>query len=53
MMDATARVLAAEHHLAMHVFDAAATGARRAICQGCDIGTRTSCGDAAGHLPPA
>ncbi|WP_043910301.1 UMP kinase [Kitasatospora griseola] len=40
VMDTTALVLAAEHHLTMHVFDAAATGAMRAICQGRDIGTR-------------
>ncbi|MGW3045701.1 UMP kinase [Kitasatospora sp. NPDC001159] len=41
VMDTTALVLAAEHHLTMHVFDAAATGAMRAICQGDDaVGTR-------------
>jgi uridylate kinase len=39
VMDVGALVLAAEHRLPMHVFDAAATGATRAVCGGADIGT--------------
>jgi uridylate kinase len=42
VMDESAFVLANEHGLLMHVFDAAAEGAMRAICQGQDIGTRVS-----------
>jgi uridylate kinase len=40
VMDASAFVLADEQGLLMHVFDVAAVGAMRAICQGEDIGTR-------------
>jgi uridylate kinase len=40
VMDASAFVLAREHALTMHVFDIAATGAMRRICQGADLGTR-------------
>ncbi|MFP1624718.1 uridine monophosphate kinase [Streptomyces sp. 5K101] len=40
VMDATALVLAEEYGLPMHVFNATADGAMRAICQGADIGTR-------------
>ncbi|MEV7013005.1 UMP kinase [Streptosporangium sp. NPDC051022] len=39
VMDASAFVIANEHGLLMHVFDVAAVGAMRAICQGEDIGT--------------
>ena len=42
VMDEAAFVLANEHGLVMHVFDAAAQGAMRAICQGEDIGTTVS-----------
>jgi uridylate kinase len=42
VMDASAFVLADEQGLVMHVFDVAALGAMRAICQGEDIGTRIS-----------
>jgi uridylate kinase len=42
VMDASAFVLANEQRLLMHVFDVAAAGARRAICEGEDIGTRIS-----------
>lgn len=40
VMDASAFVLAGEQNLTMHVFDAAAVGAMRAICEGDDVGTR-------------
>src|SRR5882757_3797767 len=46
VMDASAFVLAGEQDVLMHVFDAAATGAMRAICGGEDIGTRIQAGDA-------
>ncbi|MGW3076132.1 amino acid kinase family protein [Kitasatospora sp. NPDC001132] len=49
VMDTTALVLVAEHHLTMHVFDAA-TDAMRAICQDQDIGTRIR--DYADRRPP-
>jgi uridylate kinase len=39
VMDTSAFVLANEHALTMHVFDVAATGAMRRICQGEDLGT--------------
>ena len=42
VMDESAFVLAREHGLVTHVFDVAAPGAMRAICQGADIGTRIS-----------
>jgi uridylate kinase len=42
VMDASAFVLANEQRLLMHVFDVAASGAMRAICEGEDIGTRIS-----------
>jgi uridylate kinase len=42
VMDASAFVLANEQRLLMHVFDVAAAGAMRAICEGEDIGTRIS-----------
>jgi uridylate kinase len=42
VMDASAFVLANEQRLLMHVFDVAAAGAMRAICEGQDIGTRIS-----------
>jgi uridylate kinase len=47
VMDESAFVLANEYGLLMHVFDAAATGAMRAICEGQDIGTRVCREDAA------
>jgi uridylate kinase len=40
VMDTSAFVLAGEHGLTMHVFDVAAKGAMRGICEGRDIGTR-------------
>jgi uridylate kinase len=42
IMDQSAFVLAEEQGLLMHVFDIAARGAMRAICEGEDIGTRIS-----------
>jgi uridylate kinase len=39
VMDTNAFVLANDHDLVMHVFDVAADGAMRAICEGDDIGT--------------
>ena len=40
VMDTSALVLASERKLTMHVFDVAATGVMRRICQGEDLGTR-------------
>jgi uridylate kinase len=40
VMDTSAFVLANEQSLTMHVFDVAADGAMRAICEGADLGTR-------------
>ncbi|WP_412540108.1 UMP kinase [Longispora sp. K20-0274] len=40
VMDPGAFVLAGEQRLLMHVFDVAATGAMRAVCEGEDVGTR-------------
>jgi uridylate kinase len=40
VMDANAFVLGGEQSLVMHVFDVAAAGAMKAICEGEDIGTR-------------
>jgi uridylate kinase len=40
VMDTSALVLANEQALTMHVFDVAAVGAMRRICEGEDIGTR-------------
>jgi uridylate kinase len=40
IMDTSAFVLANEHGLTMHVFDVAAAGAMRRICEGEDLGTR-------------
>jgi uridylate kinase len=42
VMDTSALVLANEQGLVMHVFDVAATGVMRAICEGADLGTRIS-----------
>jgi uridylate kinase len=42
VMDTSAFVLANEQALTMHVFDVAAAGAMRQICEGADIGTRIS-----------
>ena len=42
VMDTSAFVLANEQALTTHVFDAAAAGAMRQICEGADIGTRIS-----------
>ncbi|MGB6454427.1 MAG: UMP kinase [Streptosporangiaceae bacterium] len=42
VMDTSAFVLANEQALTMHVFDAAAAGAMRQVCEGADIGTRIS-----------
>ena len=40
VMDTSAVVLANEQNLLMHLFDVAATGAMRALCEGAEIGTR-------------
>ena len=40
VMDTNALVLANEHALTMHVFDVAAVGVMRRICEGADLGTR-------------
>jgi uridylate kinase len=40
VMDTSALVLASEHGLTMHVFNVAALGAIRRICEGVDVGTR-------------
>ena len=40
--DTNAFVLANEQSLTMHVFDVAAAGAMREICQGAELGTRIS-----------
>ncbi|MGZ4620272.1 MAG: UMP kinase [Frankiaceae bacterium] len=40
VMDTSAFVLANEQALTMHVFDVAATGVMRRLCEGLDIGTR-------------
>jgi uridylate kinase len=42
VMDTSAFVLANEQALTMHVFDVAAAGAMRQICEGADVGTRIS-----------
>jgi len=39
VMDVSAFVLAKEHGLTMHIFDVAADGAMRRICEGEDVGT--------------
>ena len=40
VMDTSAFVLASENALTMHVFDVAAVGVMRRICEGADLGTR-------------
>ncbi len=42
VMDTSAFVLANEQSLTMHVFDVAAVGVMRAICEGAELGTRIS-----------
>jgi uridylate kinase len=42
VMDTSALVLAREQALTMHVFDVAAVGVMRRICEGADLGTRIS-----------
>ena len=42
IMDTNAFVLANEQSLTMHVFDVAAAGVMREICQGAELGTRIS-----------
>ena len=42
VMDSSAFVLANEQGLVMHVFDVAAVGAMRQICEGAELGTRIS-----------
>ena len=42
VMDTSAFVLASENALTMHVFDVAAVGVMRRICEGEDLGTRIS-----------
>jgi uridylate kinase len=42
VMDTSALVLAGEQGITMHVFDVAAAGAMRDICEGADLGTRIS-----------
>jgi uridylate kinase len=44
VMDTSAFVLASEQALTMHVFDVAAVGVMRSICEGDDLGTRISAG---------
>ena len=44
VMDTSAFVLASEQALTMHVFDVAAVGVMRSICEGDDLGTRISVG---------
>ncbi len=39
-MDTSAFVLASEQGLTMHIFDVAAVGVMRSICEGGDPGTR-------------
>jgi uridylate kinase len=41
-MDTSAFVLANEQSLTMHVFDVAAVGVMRQICEGAELGTRIS-----------
>jgi uridylate kinase len=45
VMDTSAFVLANEQALTMHVFDVAAAGAMRQICEGADLGTKISVKD--------
>jgi len=45
IMDTSAFVLANEQGLTMHVFDVAAAGGMRRLCQGADLGTRISVKD--------
>ncbi len=45
VMDTSAFVLANEQNLTMHVFDVAATGVMRRICEGEELGTRISAKD--------
>jgi uridylate kinase len=40
VMDTSAFVLAREQGLTMHVFDVAAAGVMRQICEGAELGTR-------------
>jgi len=42
IMDTSAFVLANEQGLTMHVFDVAAIGVMRCICEGLELGTRIS-----------
>ncbi len=42
IMDTSAFVLANEQNLTMHVFDVAAAGVMRQICEGAELGTRIS-----------
>ena len=42
VMDTSAFVLASEQGLTMHIFDVAAVGVMRRICEGADLGTRIS-----------
>jgi uridylate kinase len=42
IMDTSALVLANEQALTMHVFNVAALGAMRRICEGADVGTRVT-----------
>jgi len=42
IMDTSAFVLANEQSLTMHVFDVAAAGVMRQICEGAEFGTRIS-----------
>jgi uridylate kinase len=44
VMDTSAFVLANEQNLLIHLFDVAATGAMRSLCEGAEIGTRISSG---------
>jgi uridylate kinase len=42
VMDTSALVLASEHALTMHVFDVAATGILRRLCEGEDVGSKVT-----------
>jgi uridylate kinase len=53
VMDTSAFVLANEQGLTMHVFDVAAVGVMRGICEGEELGTRISPGIGAPAHPPA
>jgi uridylate kinase len=49
IMDTSALVLANEQGLTMHVFDVAASGVMRQICEGADLGTLVTAGKPGSH----